>query len=207
MEVQVLSYSNPTNTCGGSGCQCNRTLLHDRGCRCCDVAGGTSSNCDEDINSCDNIFTYCLRRTLLSLSNCDGSERMTTRTNWNGAPLNFKNETVLGLPNPFILEGLDSQWMVINDACDCIVANVIIIIRASGDIYPACMHKLDDHCTSKTLRSYTAVEPPSKGHFGISYFERLSFSWQLKYTNAMGKGPKRMSFVVLFLKKDPLSEV
>ena len=54
------------------------------------------------------------------------------------------------------------------------------------------------------------VEPlPSKGHFGISFVKRLSFSQRLKCTNAMGKGPKERPLLggCPFFLEDPLLEV
>ena len=51
---------------------------------------------------------------MITLRSCDGisNSAMTTHINWNGATVNFTQREVLGLSNPFILEGLDVSWMV-----------------------------------------------------------------------------------------------
>ena len=48
---------------------------------------------------------------------------------------------------------------------------------------------------AKAISFGDTVVKDTLGSATLSSVERLSFSWRLKCTNAMGKGPKRASFV------------
>lgn len=86
---------------------------------CCDHFSNTRT-CT-GIERCDNTFYYCLRDfgTVSSL-NTAGSERCGNNdryaklsgVNTDSAPLNFSQDTVLGLPNPIPLRGRTSTWAV-----------------------------------------------------------------------------------------------
>ena len=70
---------------------------------CCDFK--TDGSCA--VPGCDNLFTYCLRRTQNGANeNC----RTSPETNFDDQPLNFSEPMLLGLPNPLSLQGLTQQW-------------------------------------------------------------------------------------------------
>lgn len=109
MRVKVHSYDNPTNQCSGSNC--NFTSANPEDFKCCDTRNTT--NCTGGMR-CDNMFTYCLQPLKMQpvINGCNDSDVMTSTPNWNGSAINFTQDMVLGLDNPFFLEGLAMEWMV-----------------------------------------------------------------------------------------------
>ena len=104
MEVRLLGYQNPT-----------QTRFRDSGeRRCCD--GGDSSGCTEGFRRCDSRFTYCLRAFGNQSSQeggcSDPNERMRSGPNWDDGSINFTQDKVLGLDNPFHLQGLSNNYTV-----------------------------------------------------------------------------------------------
>ena len=97
VEVRTHGYNNP------------RSLLADGSC-CDNINSSTWLWPTCTVPGCDNVFYYCLRR-LGSSGGCDGA-RMVSEINHNDTPLNFSNDTVLGLPNPLPLSGLTREWSV-----------------------------------------------------------------------------------------------
>ncbi len=96
VQVELVSYSNPSNTRSDG--------------RCCDPGKGPCSGWER----CDTYFIYCLILRASTATVCTNKE-LTTRSSviWNGADINFSQPTVLGLPNPFKLTGISATWEVI----------------------------------------------------------------------------------------------
>ena len=65
---------------------------------------------------CDSFFTYCLRAFGDEDSQeggcSDPNERMISSTNWDDGSIDFTQDTVLHLNNPFYLHGLRSDYTV-----------------------------------------------------------------------------------------------
>ena len=106
VELRLLGYENPTQTsCGNSGHR-----------RCCDSTG--TSGCTE-WRRCDSYFTYCLRSFGNESSQeggCfDTNEKMISSINTDDRDdesIDFSQSTVLGLDNPFHLQGLSNDYTV-----------------------------------------------------------------------------------------------
>ena len=103
VEIMVLFYNNPTNVCA------------ERPFSCCDRLLENGDPCTEETR-CDNLFQYCLRpsNTTASARSCTslvGSE-VISEVSLDGATIDFTQSIVLGLPNPFILEGLTERFEV-----------------------------------------------------------------------------------------------
>lgn len=93
VEVRTLDYSNSAN----------RVL---EGNNCCDPPPSNSTNCGK----CDTFFFYCLKR-VGGTEDCNNGQG-STGIAWDDAPIDFTQDTVLGLPNPLLLPGLTSKWKV-----------------------------------------------------------------------------------------------
>ena len=107
VEVRLLGYENPTQTC-------QECLRNDRQRRCCDSNNLATRGCS-DGSRCDSYFIYCLRAFDDEDSReggCSDRERMTSGRNWGDGSIDFTQDTVLGLDNPFYLQGLRSDYMV-----------------------------------------------------------------------------------------------
>ncbi len=102
VKIQISGYENPRNIKSSTK-------------SCCDIGHNfTIPTCDE-AERCDNNFIYCLRgaRTNPSEMQCDPrSDMLESSVNRDGAPINFMQDVVLGLPNPFNLTGLTALWQV-----------------------------------------------------------------------------------------------
>lgn len=90
VRVRTHNYSNPDS------------LLVD-GSTCCDLPCGEPS--------CDSIFYYCLRSLGTSDGDCECSAEI-SKVNYDDAPLNFSQPTVLELPNPLPLQEPKKEWTV-----------------------------------------------------------------------------------------------
>ena len=62
---------------------------------------------------CDSFFTYCLRNVDTRTDDCpeDGTIMMSD-VNPNDASIDFSQNTVLGLNNPIVFQGLNDTWNV-----------------------------------------------------------------------------------------------
>ena len=102
--VMIDGYTNPYNarpissSCSGS--QCSRI--------CCDGHDGQGG-----CYRCDSFFTYCLRNVDTLKTDCpEGGTIMRSDVNPNDASVDFSQNTVLGLDNPLIFQGLTDTWNV-----------------------------------------------------------------------------------------------
>ena len=105
--MRLLGYQNPTQRC-----------------RECPLRNGFRSCCDNHTISdscsgleCDSFFTYCLRAFGDEDSQeggcSDSNERVISSINTNdGESIDFTQDTVLGLDNPFHLQGLRNDYAV-----------------------------------------------------------------------------------------------
>ena len=93
VEVRTHNYSNPGSLLARNGA-------------CCDPLHMSCLN----FTGCDNYFYYCLRSLGSNGTDCTGGR--TSLINYDDAPLNFSQDTVLGLPNPLPLPGLTKEWHV-----------------------------------------------------------------------------------------------
>ena len=111
MEVRLLDYENPTQRC--QGCR-----FLDSGFRSCCDDFSRSDRCTDGDRECDSYFTYCLRPFNFldsqegGCSDLDSSERMTSSVNSNDRSIDFTQDIVLGLDNPFHLQGLTNDYTV-----------------------------------------------------------------------------------------------
>ena len=92
VEVRTIGYSNPTNRLFRGNC-CDPPILNDTVC-----------------GKCDSTFFYCLK-SFGGTEDCRGGQGSTLIA-MDGAPLDFSQNTVLGLPNPLPLSGLTTKWKV-----------------------------------------------------------------------------------------------
>ena len=104
MEVRLLGYENPTQT----------SLRNSGQRRCCDIDNLDTSVC---IRGCDSYFTYCLRPFGDEDSReggcSDSNERMISSINTDdNESIDFTQNRVLGLDNPFHLQGLNNDYTV-----------------------------------------------------------------------------------------------
>ena len=108
VEVRLLGYENPTQRC--------------QGCR--SFTSGVKSCCDDfsrstrciDGRQCDSYFIYCLRPFQTedyqqgACSNFDG--KVQSAANMDDGRIDFSQSLILGLDNPFHLEGLTQNYTV-----------------------------------------------------------------------------------------------
>lgn len=88
VSVKLNSYSNPNLECAN--------------CR-----NGERGACDTRSINCDNVFSFCLMNIDSNSMECPPGSLSST-VNDDSAQIDFTAATVLGLPNPFILEGLSN---------------------------------------------------------------------------------------------------
>ena len=104
VEVRLVSYNNPTGRCPGCRLSGNDEV------GCCDTF--RVETC-EDSQRCDSFFVYCLRPLNSTVEGgCANFETKTSNSNLNDGPVDFSRSTVLGLPNPFLLQGLTDAYTV-----------------------------------------------------------------------------------------------
>ena len=107
MEVRLLGYQNPTQ-------RCQECPLHDEFRRCSDD-DNRNDGCGGNRRS-DSYFTYCLRPFDSQDSqngDCsDPNKRMRSSRNLNDGSIDFTQDKVLGLDNPFHLQGFSNDYTV-----------------------------------------------------------------------------------------------
>ena len=105
LEVELHGYDNPTGQCYG----CFTSTTQRRGC--CD-RHNTTTACTVTFG-CDSYFFYCLQAFgEVGDRGCVRSESVTSDVNHNDGFISFSQNTVLGLSNPFNLNGLTREWNV-----------------------------------------------------------------------------------------------
>ena len=76
---------------------------------CCDGFDSGSFDCYR----CDSFFTYCLRNVDTLTAGCpEDVNIMRSGVNPDDAPIDFSQNTVLGLDNPLVFQGLSDNWNV-----------------------------------------------------------------------------------------------
>ena len=109
LEIRINNYSNPNQ----SRPFFNGTAYLSSPSQCCDPPNSAQQSCATG-DRCDSVLLYCLRAAGTSRTNLDclynGSR--TSTVNSDDASLDFSSDTVLGLPNPLVLEGLTTTWTV-----------------------------------------------------------------------------------------------
>ena len=107
VEVRLLDYENPTQRC--------QDCPFLNGFRSCCDDFSRSTGCTGSSRECDNQFTFCLRPFGNDSSHeggCSDGERMTSGINRNSETIDFTQDTVLRLDNPFHLQGLTNDYTV-----------------------------------------------------------------------------------------------
>ena len=104
----ISNYTNPHqhklwgSVCFSSSCETD----------CCDGFNQHSFSCND---GCDSFFTCCLRNINTLTAGCpdlDGNTTRSSAVNPNDAPIDFSQDTVLGLENPLIFQGINHTWNV-----------------------------------------------------------------------------------------------
>ena len=108
--VTIDGYTNPQQT----RCSNNMNICRHRHNECCDGFNSGTFEC----NRCDSFFTYCLRNFDTLTTGCpeDGST-MRSDVNPNDASIDFSQNTVLGLDNPLVFQGINHTWNVSIGPC------------------------------------------------------------------------------------------
>ncbi len=102
VQVEMVSYSHPSNTRSGG--------------QCCDSR--SREECS-DGERCDTYFIYCLMPRASTMIGCPkgnsgpGDTRV-SRVIIDGADIDFSQLNVFGLPNPFNLTGISTAWEVLH---------------------------------------------------------------------------------------------
>ena len=113
LEVRLNGYDNRDGKCIGCPRKGN---THS----CCDDYG-SNRDCDRSDRACDSYFIFCLRTfgTQREEYDCQTfyNDTKVTSVNVNDGPLDFTNQTVLGLENPFMLPGLTEDYKVSYFSC------------------------------------------------------------------------------------------
>ena len=107
--MRLLGYQNPTGRC--QGCP-----LFDELRSCCDNRNRNSPCNNINGFECDSFFTYCLRTFGSQDSQeggCSNRDSITSDFNINdNSVTDFSRARVLGLDNPFLLQGLENSYIV-----------------------------------------------------------------------------------------------
>ncbi len=103
VQVEMLSYSNPSNKRSDG--------------QCCDPKNGGGCS---GIEHCDTFFIYCLVPHSSTATWCPRTAPGFTAESMyyivDGADIDFSQPTVLGLSNPFNLTGISPAWEVNDDS-------------------------------------------------------------------------------------------
>lgn len=102
IQVGLHGYDNPTN----------RLIARPGDRDCCD---GSPRNTCSGFRRCDNRFSFCVRPSGTSdigTASCSSAVITSTETNSNDADIDFNTDTVLGLDNPLLLQGITTAWEV-----------------------------------------------------------------------------------------------
>ena len=120
VQVEMVSYSNPSNTRSDG--------------QCCDSPQGFDGvvPCNRG-ERCDTYFTYCLMPRFSTTVGCPRNEpgflAFSSTSIIDGADINFSQPTVLGLSNPFNLTGISTAWEVmISLLCYCISIYYLLLL-------------------------------------------------------------------------------
>ncbi len=112
VQVEMVSYSNPSNTRSDG--------------QCCDSPQGFDGvePCVRG-ERCDTYFIYCLMPRFSTTVGCPRNEpgffAFSSTSIVDGADIDFSQPTVLGLSNPFNLTGISTAWgVMISLLCYCI---------------------------------------------------------------------------------------
>ena len=113
LEVRLNGYVNQEGKC----VDCPRDQS-DTTRSCCDDFS-RFSNCDRMNRQCDSYFIFCLRpfgswRQRYDCRNLYNDSKVTS-VNRNDGPVDFTNEMVLGIENPFLLPGLTEEYEVLSN--------------------------------------------------------------------------------------------
>ena len=105
VEVTIDGYTNPN--------QARPSCNHVTDCpytSCCDGFNSMSFVC----HRCDSFFTYCLRSVDTLRDGCPEGGNNTIRSDVNpdDASIDFSQNTVLGLDNPLVFQGINDTWNV-----------------------------------------------------------------------------------------------
>lgn len=126
LEVTVFGYNNPTG-------RCQDCPLHDDTRACCDRFQTTEC---EGSDLCDSFFVYCLRTIGSTGRGCSYFGNQTSNFNRNDdGSINFSQNTVLGLENPIILQGLTDIYMVTSHYCITLWYNIQVICMYNDIMY------------------------------------------------------------------------
>ena len=117
VEVRLNGYTNPTGSCQ----DCKRSS----GLTCCDT-GRVTSDCRGG-RQCDSYFIYCLRpfgdvrQPPVGYFRSSNKYRNISSVNMDDGPLDFSQNTVLGLNNPQILSGLADMYDKVSLNCSIVI--------------------------------------------------------------------------------------
>ena len=104
--VTIGGYTNPRH----SRQSCSSSVCFRA---CCDGHDG-SGGC----HRCDSFFTYCLKDIDTLTPGCpEGGTIMMSDVNPNDASIDFSQNTVLGLDNPLVFQGINHTWNVSINPC------------------------------------------------------------------------------------------
>ena len=124
LEVRLNGYNNRVGKCVG----CPMGQSESRPTRSCCDDHERFSNCDGMNRRCDSYFIFCLRlfgsQRQFPVYDCRTfyNDTKVTSVNRNDAelePMDFTNEIVLGLENPFLLPGLTEEYEVSGLSFQC----------------------------------------------------------------------------------------
>ena len=105
--VMISSYTNPLQ----ARILCSSCM--DDTPACCDGHDGLGG-----CLRCDSFFTYCLRNVDTLTPGCpEGGTIMMSDVNPDDASIDFSQNTVLGLDNPIVFQGLSDTWNVSINPC------------------------------------------------------------------------------------------
>ncbi len=118
MQVEMVSYSHPSNTRSDG--------------RCCDPDDGGECTGEE---RCDTYFINCLLPRYSTNRGCPNNGpgfTAVSNVSPDGADIDFSQPTVLGLPNPFNLTGITTACEVKNYCLYSISNNRLLIAGSSA---------------------------------------------------------------------------
>ena len=112
ISVMIGNYTNPMQS--RILCVDAMQCINNWSPQCCDGHDG-DGNCH---HGCDSFFTYCLRNVDSLTAGCpEGGNIMRSAINLNDASIDFSQNTVLGLHNPLVFQGLNGAWNVSISSC------------------------------------------------------------------------------------------
>ena len=148
LQVEMLSYSHPSNTLSDGKCCDSPWLFHSAVPPC------------NGVERCDTYFIYCLRPRFSTATQCPNNEPEYTAVSTNikdGVAIDFSQPTVLGLSNPFNLTGISTAWEV-NDTA--YYFNVLSLILQGAQLYIQVLD-YDTYSSDDTIVKYRFNLSPS----------------------------------------------